>query len=214
MELPNSMHLVGTIFGTEYEKEEEEEEEEENDIISESHGNEIKNSEEEKNRKNCKTENSAPFVFDIKEINNNNINNISNNGFISNKIFKNNINFGENNNNKKYNLTSNYILSEIKAEIDKKKKHLVSPPNSSIYNKNDLSNIKNDNSNNNDITNDVNLKNYDANNDSSLNSNQKSSFMNSILNMINQFFDKFRNHPKDDTINSERYKFDNNYINN
>ena len=214
MELPNIMHLVGTIFGTEYEKEEEEEEEEENDIISESHGNEIKNSEEEKNRKNCKTENSAPFVFDIKEINNNNINNISNNGFISNKIYKNNINFGENNNNKKYNLTSNYILSEIKAEIDKKKKHLVSPPNSSIYNKNDLSNIKNDNSNNNDITNDVNLKNYDANNDSSLNSNQKSSFMNSILNMINQFFDKFRNHPKDDTINSERYKFDNNYINN
>ena len=213
--LPNIMHLVGTIFGTEYEKEEEEEEEEEeNDIISESNGNDIKNSEEEKYRKNIKTENDSPFAFDLKEINNNNINNIPNNDITSNRIYKKNNNIEKNSNNKKLNLASNIILTEIKNEIEKKKKKkLVEPPNSSMYNKNDLSNLRNDNSNNNDITNDINLKNYDANNDSSLISNQKSSFMSSILNMINLFFDKFRNNTKNDTLNSERYKFDSNNIN-
>ena len=214
----NIMHLVGIIFGTEIEKEDDEEEEEgENDIISESNGNEIKISEEKKNQKICKTENNYPLALDFNEINSYNSdisNNISNNEFTNNKIYKKKKNSGKNTINKKYLLTSNFIFNDIKTEMDKKKKYLVSPPNSSLYNKNDLSNLRNDNSNNNDIANDINLKNYDANNDSSLNSNQKSSFMSSILNIVNQFLDKFRSHPKDDTINSEKYKFDNNNINN
>ena len=207
IELPNILHLVGTIFGTENEKWEERQ------LVSESNSSESEISEVVKSKNNSKTENSSPFVFDIND--NNKSNNNSNNESIHNKTYNNE---GNKNDKIKKNYNSKIILSEIKTEINKRKKNLISPPNTSTYNKNDLTYLKNNNSNNNnEITNDINVNNDDSNNASStnLNSNeQKKSLMTNILNIINQFFNKFKNHPKDDTISSERYKFDNSNSNN
>ena len=65
-------------------------------------------------------------------------------------------------------------------------------------------------SKNNDIPNDVIINSNDENNASSSNSNKtKKSMLSTVSDMINKFFDKFKNRAKDDTVNSERYRLEN-----
>ena len=211
--VPNIMNLVEKIFLLEDDKKEEDtiinkDEFEKPILIYE---------EEEKNSEIIKEPKKSPipFIFNLNKTNESINNNIYNNVCINNNN-KNTINNNKKEIIKKADFLSNQILNQIKNEINQRKK-IKNPENKKIYNKENINNknrikimkniFKFDNLNNNDITNDANANSYDDNNASSSNSfKSKRSLLSTVSDMINKFFDKFKNPQKDDTVGNERYR--------
>ena len=211
--IPNILRLVGRIFGTEEEKEVD------INIDKDENNNPIIIVEEDKNSVIIPEfkKRPVPFVFDLNKKNKNINKDISNNISINNKSNK--INGNKKDIIKKADFLSNQILNQIKKEINERKISVKSSENKQIYNKeninknkiNIMKNIFNiSHSKNNDIPNDVIINSNDENNASSSNSNKtKKSMLSTVSDMINKFFDKFKNRAKDDTVNSERYRLEN-----
>ena len=198
--VPNIMNLVEKIFLLEDDKKEEDtiinkDEFEKPILIYE---------EEEKNSEIIKEPKKSPipFIFNLNKTNKSINKSIYNNICINNNN-KNTINNNKKEIIKKADFLSNQILNQIKNEINQRKK-IKNPENKKIYNKENINNknrikimkniFKFDNLNNNDITNDANANSYDDNNASSSNSfKSKRSLLSTVSDMINKFFDKFKN---------------------
>ena len=227
--IPNIIHLVGTIFGTEDEKDNTTKiyfPETENEV------SEIKYLKDKKNKRNLKffgklfmkekNKNPTPFVINVGNKNKTNIikkddlNENKNNILNNNNKFKienfnkiNNINTNINIINTNQNLltreedfSSNRILSEIKSEISKGGKNLMRFTNSSYENK-EITNDEKDNNNNNNLIKINNINNNDITNDNN-NENNNNENDNNINNNIND------NNTNDN--NNESNNFNNNEI--
>ena len=227
--IPNIIHLVGTIFGTEDEKDNTTKiyfPETENEV------SEIKYLKDKKYKRNLKffgklfmkekNKNPTPFVINVGNKNKTNIikkddlNENKNNILNNNNKFKienfnkiNNINANINIINTNQNLltreedfSSNRILSEIKSEISKGGKNLMRFTNSSYENK-EITNDEKDNNNKNNLIKINNINNNDITNDNN-NENNNNENDNNINNNIND------NNTNDN--NNESNNFNNNEI--
>lgn len=210
--IPNIIHLVGHIFGTE--------EEESSSLSSSSNENEkvvteMKFLKDKKSFKYVgkqtqkeKDRNPSPFVFTIS---NNEKDNIikKQDIFEENKLKEvdNKVVFTNNKNNL-IDHSSNIILSEIKSEISKGGKNLFRFTNSTTGIKDATNNIQ--------ISNDNMEENIQVDNSNSKNNSDKEEkkmfpFISNISMTINQFFESFKNPSKDedpDYYNSDRVKID------
>ena len=239
--MPNILHLVGKIFGTEDEIENTSTKilNDDNDISKNIFLNNKKarrrNAFFKKATCNEQNENQTPFIISIKnkekkfktefQGESKNIINIHKN---INKIIdirndnnntNNNLNTNGNLLTKEEDYSSNRILSEIKSEINKGGKNLIrfTNPNDEIkaVKKDKDKNKFNDNIKiNNNITKDIISDSNESKNEINTNSNKKKAALVSNISVtINQFFDRFRNKPKDETSSSERVKIENDNIN-
>ena len=228
--IPNILHLVGKIFGTEAEIENTTtkiELNEENDISE----NKVLKSIKERRRNvffgksinNEKKENQIPFIIKVKnkekKINNeliNEDNSYKNNNRII-DIKNNNIITNGNLLTKEEEYSSNRILSEIKSEISRGGKNLIRFTNPSMNNKEDSKDEKNEfNDNIIKINNNINNNKIKDNNESkNENSNKPTKTLVSNISVtINQFFDRFKNKQKDEPSSNEKVKIENDNINN
>ena len=230
--IPNIIHLVGTIFGTEEELELCTNnriflEESDNDLYQ------ITNDKEESTKiiRNPtikeKVRNPTPFIINLnnqKKLINNNIKNenkedqIINNNSNINKNEITNQNYMTNTNliTKEADYSTNKILSEIKNEINKGGKNLCRFTYISGDNKDDTNDAKdkdqiNDNlikinslNNSNEINDIQNCQNHNSKDINNNRNKQKVPLISNISVTINQFFDRFKKCSKDDIINSER----------
>ena len=212
--IPNIIHLVGHIFGTE---------EEESSSLSSSNETEKEVTEMKflKDKKSFKyvgkstlkekERNPLPFVFTISNEKDNIIKKqdvVEENK--ENKLKETDIKFAFPNNNKSNLIdhSSNIILSEIKSEISKGGKNLFRFTNSTIGNR-DATNIQNSNDNMEDNV--IQIDNSNIKNNSDKEEKKMLPFISNISMTINQFFESFKNSPKDedtDYYNSDRVKID------
>ena len=214
--IPNIIHLVGHIFGTE---------EEESSSLSSSNETEKEVTEMKflKDTKNFKyvgrltqkekERNPSPFIFTIDNKEKNNI--IKKQEIVEENKLKeidNKVTFTNNKNNL-MDHSSNIILSEIKSEISKGGKNLFRFTNSTTANKDANNNIQNSKDNIED--NIIQIDNSNSKNNSEKEEKKMFPFISNISVTINQFFESFKNQSKDedpDYYNSERVKIDSNEI--
>jgi hypothetical protein len=212
--IPNIIHLVGHIFGTE---------EEESSSLSSSSETEKEVTEMKflKDKKTIKYEgkltqrekerNPSPFVFTININEKDNI--IKKKDIVEENKLKetdNKVSFINNNNNL-IDHSSNIILSEIKSEISKGGKNLFRFTNSTTGKKDATNNIQNSNDNMED--NIIQIDNSNSKNNSDKEEKKKFPFISNISMTINQFFESFKNQSKDedpDYYNSDRVKIESN----
>ena len=223
--IPNIIHLVGTIFGTEDEKDNT------TKLIFPETDNEISDSKYSKDKRykrnlkffgkffmKEKERNPAPFIINIDNKNNiikkdelnNNLNNKNKFNFenfnkinnINTKININSINTNQNLITREEDFSSNRILSEIKSEIGKGGKNLIRFTNSSYENK-EITNDEKDNNINNLIKID-NINNNDITND---NNNENNIEINNNINENNNINNINDNNTDD---NNNRSKNENN----
>ena len=236
LNIPNIIYLAGTIFGTEEQDLNTNIklflEESDSDLYQA-----IKDKTERKKTLRdptikVKIPNPTPFIINLdnqNKINNNKISIENNEEQLINTNDKNQItnqNYITNTNllTKEEDYSTNKILSEIRSEINKGGKNLIRFTYISGDNKDDTNDAKNKEQINDNIIkiNSLNnskelneINNYENNTISnkdiknSQNNKQKVPLISNISVTINQFFDRFKKSPKDDIINSERFKIKN-----
>lgn len=222
--IPNIIHLVGHIFGTE---------EEESSSLSGSNETENEVTEkkflrDKKSLKNIrkltqreKERNPSPFVFTISNNDKDKDNILKKNNIVEENKLKDTDNkvVTTNNKNNLIDHSSNIILSEIKSEISKGGKNLFRFTNSTSGNKDLANNITNNitnniqNSNDNMDDNIIQIDNSNSKNNSEKEEKKMFPFISNISVTINQFFEGFKSSSKDeepDYFNSDRIKIDSN----
>ena len=229
--IPNIMHLVGTIFGTE------DEQDNTTKIYfheTDNETSEIKFLKDKKYKRNLKffgkffmkekNRNPTPFIINVSnknniikkvDLNENKNNNLNENNKFNienfNKINNINTNITNINNNlltKEEDFSSNIILSEIKSEISKGGKNLIRFTNSSLENKE----ITNDEKDNNNLIKINHINNNDITNDNNENVNKNNIDINNNINEINNINNNINNDNINDNNNQNNNSKNNNEI--
>ena len=212
--IPNILHLVGKIFGTEEENMDNTTtnclvNDTESDISDSINLKDIKNKRAfslyTRRTNRIKKINPSPFSFTFRDKENNIINNNINENNNTNNINNTNII------NKECDFSTNKILNEIKTEINNGGKNLVHYSNSLVDNKEYTNDLKDNNNSesNNENDNIIKINEIDDNINQNIKKNIKlPPFISNISVTINQFFDRFKNTSKDESDNSDRLEIE------